>query len=54
MAHLDILASTPFFSSNKFMVTGKVAEDEAVPKAVVKALVILARNLKGNLRVAKL
>ena len=28
------------------MVTGSVAEDEAVPKAVVKALVIFAMNLK--------
>jgi hypothetical protein len=28
------------------MVTGSVAEEEAVPKAVVKALVMLAMNLK--------
>ena len=28
------------------MVTGSVAEDEAVPKAVVKALVIFKINLK--------
>ena len=28
------------------MVTGRVADEEAVPKAVVKALVILAMNLE--------
>ena len=28
------------------MVTGRVADDEAVPKAVVKALVMLAMNLE--------
>ena len=33
------------------MVTGRVADEEAVPKAVVKALVILAMNRKGNFRV---
>jgi hypothetical protein len=33
------------------MVTGKVAEDDAVPKAVVKALVMLAMNLNGIVRV---
>jgi hypothetical protein len=27
------------------MVTGRVADEEAVPKAVVKALVMLAMNL---------
>ena len=42
----EIRGSTPFFSSSKFMVTGNVAEEEAVPKAVVKALVILAMNLE--------
>ena len=33
------------------MVTGRVALDEPVPKAVVKALAMLAINLKGRLRV---
>ena len=42
---LAILGSTPFFSSSKLMVTGSVADDEAVPKAVVKAFVMLAMNL---------
>ena len=45
---LEILGSTPFFSSSKFIVTGNVAVEDAVPKAVVKALVILAMNLKGS------
>ena len=48
--NLEIRGSTPFFSSRRFIVTGKVAEDEAVPKAVVKALVILAINLKIELK----
>jgi hypothetical protein len=52
--YLAILGSTPFFSSSKLMVTGKVAEDEAVPKAVVQALVMFAINLNGNLRVQML
>ena len=30
------------------MVTGSVADDEAVPKAVVKALVMLAMNLRAK------
>ena len=30
------------------MVTGSVAEEDAVPKAVVKAFVMLAMNLKKN------
>ena len=46
--NLEIRGSTPFFSSSKFMVTGNVAEEEAVPKAVVKALVILAMNLEDT------
>ena len=45
---LEILGSTPFFSSSKFIVTGNVAVEDAVPKAVVKAFVILAMNLNGS------
>ncbi len=36
------------------MVTGRVALDEAVPKAVVKALVMLAMNRNGSWRVQML
>ena len=49
--YLAILGSTPFFSSNNLMVTGSVADEEAVPKAVVKAFVMLAMNLNGMVRV---
>ena len=47
--HLDILLSTLFFSSKALMVTGRVAELEAVPNAVTIALPMLAMNLEdGN------
>ena len=46
--YLAILGSTPFFSSSRLMVTGSVADEEAVPKAVVKALNMLATNLNGS------
>ena len=51
---LEIRGSTPFFSSSKFMVTGNVAVEEAVPKAVVKAFVIFAMNVNGSFRVQTL
>ena len=51
---LEIRGSTPFFSSSKFMVTGNVAVEEAVPKAVVKAFVIFAMNANGSFRVQML
>ena len=37
--------------SKAFKVTGKVAEDEAVPKAVAKAFAILLMYLNGRLLV---
>ena len=40
-----------FLFSKAFKVTGKVAEDEAVPKAVAKAFAILLMYLKGRLLV---
>ena len=43
--NLDILLSTLFFSSRALMVTGRVAELEAVPKAVTIALPMFAMNL---------
>ena len=43
--HLEILLSTRFFSSKELMVTGKVAELEAVPKAVTMAFPMLEMNL---------
>ncbi len=33
------------------MVRGRVAEDEAVPKAVARTLAMLAMNRKGSVRV---
>ena len=50
--HLQTRGSTPFLVSSRPMVTGSVALLEPVPKAVVKAEVMFARNLKGRLRVA--
>ena len=47
-SYLAILGSTPFFSSRRLMVTGSVAEEDAVPKAVVKAFAMLAMNLQCN------
>ena len=44
--NLEILGSTPFFSSRQFMVTGSVAELEAVPQAVVMAPNMFLMNLK--------
>ena len=38
--------STLFFSSRQLIVTGNVAELEAVPKAVTRAFPILSINLK--------
>ena len=49
-SHLDILGLTPFFSSRQFMVTGKVAELEAVPQAVVMAPVILEMKLNKEFK----
>ena len=49
--NLEILGSTPFFSSRQFMVTGSVAELEAVPQAVVMAPNMFFMNLKGSFRV---
>jgi hypothetical protein len=45
-----ILGSILFFSSKQVIVTGKVAEDEAVPKAVVKAFMMFPMNLNGSVR----
>ena len=45
---LEILLSTLFFSSKALMVTGRVAELEAVPNAVTIALPILAMNLEDE------
>ena len=42
-----------FLVSSRPMVTGSVALLDPVPKAVVKAEVMLARNLKGRLLVAR-
>ena len=49
--NLEIFGSTPFFSSRQFMVTGSVAELEAVPQAVVMAPNMFFMNLKGSFRV---
>ena len=43
--NLEIFRSSPFFSSRQFMVTGSVAELEAVPQAVMMAWPWLAMNL---------
>ena len=43
--YLAILGSTSFFSSRLAIVTGSVALLEAVPKAVMYALLMLPRNL---------
>ena len=47
--NLDILLSTLFFSSRALMVTGRVAELEAVPKAVTIALPMFAMNLREKI-----
>ena len=44
--NLEILGSTPFFCSRQFMVTGREAELEAVPQAVIMAWPWLAMNLQ--------
>ena len=44
--NLEILGSTPFFCSRQFMVTGREAELEAVPQAVMMAWPWLAINLQ--------
>ena len=49
--NLEIFGSTPFFSSRQFMVTGSVAELEAVPQAVVRAPNMFLMNLNGRLLV---
>lgn len=49
--NFEILASTLFLVSKLSIVTGKVAEDEAVPKAVVKALPMFRMNRNGSVRV---
>ena len=46
-----ILGSILFLFSKASIVTGKVADDEAVPKAVAKAFAILLMNLNGRLLV---
>ena len=46
--NLEILGSTLFFSSRQFMVTGSVAELEAVPQAVVSAANMFLINLRKN------
>ena len=51
--NLHTRGSTLFLVSNRLMVTGKVALLEPVPKAVVKALVMLAINLKGRVLVTR-
>ena len=51
--NLEILGSTPFLTSRLSIVTGKVAEDEAVPKAVVKAFIMFMMNLNGKVRVTR-
>ena len=43
--NLAILGSTPFFSSRALIVTGRVAELDAVPNAVAKGFPMLAINL---------
>ena len=47
--NLEILLSTLFFSSRALMVTGRVAELEAVPKAVTIALPMFAMNLREKI-----
>ena len=49
--YLVILGSILLLFSKASIVTGKVAEDEAVPKAVAKAFAILLINLNGRLLV---
>ena len=46
--YLVILGSILFLFSKASIVTGKVADDEAVPKAVAKAFAILLINLNGR------
>ena len=48
MYYLVILGSILFLFSKASIVTGKVADDEAVPKAVAKAFAILLINLNGR------
>ena len=47
--NLEILLSTLFFSSRALMVTGRVAELEAVPKAVTIAFPMFAMNLREKI-----
>ena len=47
-ANLTTLDLTLFFSSKALMVTGRVAELEAVPNAVTIALPMLAMNLEDE------
>ena len=49
--NLATRASTLFFLSRHSMVMGRVAEEEAVQKAVVRALAMLPMNVKGSRRV---
>ncbi len=51
--NLEIRGSTPFLFSRQSMVTGRVAEEEAVPNAVVSALAMLPTNLNGRERVTR-
>ena len=44
--NLEILGSTPLFTSRHLMVTGRLAELEAVPQAVMMAWLWLAMNLQ--------
>ena len=44
---LHLLVFTSFFSSNRAMVTGKVALELPVPNAVVKAFAMFQMNLKN-------
>ena len=44
----EILGSILFLFSKQSMVTGNVAEDEAVPKAVVRAFIMFPMNLNGR------
>ena len=51
--YLVILESMLFLFSKASKVTGRVAEDEAVPNAVAKAFAMLPMNLNGKLLVIR-
>ena len=48
LSHLTILESILFFSSKQSIVTGRVAELDDVPNAVIMAIPMFPTNLKGS------